>query len=160
MTLTDACLITIAFVLAWLNGKWVERQYPRDTPWSVYFLSELDNIIRTIFRLTVGLCLRIVRAVIEEYGSYKPSHGDIRTEVILDPVNDHYELMHAGWDGTRRVHGCVIHLDIIDGKIWIQYDGTSEPVADELERAGVPKSDIVLGFLPENVRIHSGYAVA
>ncbi len=102
----------------------------------------------------------IVRAVLRDYGSFKPSHGDIRTEIILDQANDHYELMHVGWDGQRRVHGCVIHLDIIGGKIWIQHDGTSEPVADELERAGVPKEDIVLGFLPEKVRPHTGYAVA
>src|SRR4028118_160615 len=24
------------------------------------------------------------------------------------------------WDGLRRVYGCVMHLDIKDGKIWIQ----------------------------------------
>jgi hypothetical protein len=45
----------------------------------------------------------------------------------------------------------VIHLDLIDGKIWIQYEGTNWPVADELLQAGVPKEDIVLGFQPEEV---------
>ena len=67
--------------------------------------------------------------------------------------------MQVGWDGARRVHGSVIHFDIIDGKFWIQYDGTDRPVVDELEEAGVPKDDIVLAFQPPERRPHTGYAV-
>ncbi len=100
----------------------------------------------------------IVARVIEEYARYKPSHGQIGTEAIVDRGRDHYEVMHVGWDGVRRVHGSVIHLDIINGKVWIQYDGTSRPVADELVAAGIPKEDIVLGFHPMEVRQHTGFA--
>jgi hypothetical protein len=71
----------------------------------------------------------IVRRLTHEYASYKPSHGHIETEAIVDSDRDHYEVMHVGWDGIRRVHGSVIHVDIIRGKVWIQYDGTSHPVA-------------------------------
>lgn len=67
--------------------------------------------------------------------------------------------MHVGWDGLRRVHGCVIHLDIRDGIIWVQHDGTSVAVAEELVEAGVPREDIVLGFQPENVRQYTDFAV-
>jgi hypothetical protein len=67
--------------------------------------------------------------------------------------------LHVGWDGERRVHGSVIHLDIRDGKIWIQYDGTNRPVADELLAAGVPRGDIVLGFHPAELRRHTEFAV-
>ena len=101
----------------------------------------------------------IVRRVIEEYASCKPSHGQIETEAVIDRDKDHYEVMHVGWDGVRRVHGSVVHLDIIGDKVWIQYDGTSRPVADELEAAGVPREDIVLGFHPADVRPFTGYAV-
>jgi hypothetical protein len=101
----------------------------------------------------------IVRRVMEEYGRYRPSHGQIESEVIVDPERDHYEVMHVGWDGVRRVHGCVIHVDIIDGKVWVQYDGTDRPVAEEFVAAGIPKEDIVLGFHPAKVRPHTGYAV-
>ena len=73
----------------------------------------------------------IVRRLIEEYASYKPSHGQIDTEAVIDPERDHYEVMHVGWDGPRRVHGCVIHIDIRGGKIWVQHDGTNRPVAEE-----------------------------
>src|SRR4051794_30509345 len=101
----------------------------------------------------------IVRRIIEEYASYKPSHGQIETEAIIDPEKDHYEVMHVGWDGMRRVHGSVVHIDISDGKVWIQYDGTSRPVADELIAAGIPQEDIVLGFHPAEVRPLTGFAV-
>jgi hypothetical protein len=101
----------------------------------------------------------IVRRLITEYARYKPSHGEIQTEAIIDRDHDHYEVMHVGWDGVRRVHGSVVHLDIIDGKVWIQYDGTSCPVADELIAAGIPREDIVLGFHPADVRPLTGFAV-
>ncbi len=102
----------------------------------------------------------IVRRLIEEYASYKPSHGQIETEAIVDPQKDHYEVMHVGWDGRRRVHGSVVHIDIIGGKVWIQYDGTTRPIAEELLAAGIPREDIVLAFHPEDVRPYTHFAVA
>jgi hypothetical protein len=103
---------------------------------------------------------QIVRRVIEDYASYKPSHGQIDAEAIVDPHRDHYEVMLVGWDGTRRVHGAVVHIDIIGGKVWLQYDGTSRPVADELEAAGIPREDIVLAFHPAELRPLTGYGIA
>ena len=102
----------------------------------------------------------IVRQVIQDYAAGKPSHGQIESEAIIDPVKDHYEVMHIGWDGVRRVHGVVVHLDIINGKVWIQYDGTNRPVADALLEAGIPQADIVLGFHPEHLRQYTEFAVA
>jgi hypothetical protein len=102
----------------------------------------------------------IVRRLIEEYASYKPANGQIETEAIVDPVRDHYEVMHIGWDGVRRVHGSVVHIDIIGDKVWIQYDGTSRPVADELIAEGIPREDIVLGFHPVEVRQYTDFAVS
>ncbi len=101
----------------------------------------------------------IVSRIVREYASYVPRNGRIETEAVIDRDRDHYEVMHVGWDRQRRVHGSVIHLDIRDGKVWIQYDGTNRPVADELEAAGVPRSDIVLAFHPEEVRPLTGYGV-
>src|ERR1700678_3479170 len=52
----------------------------------------------------------IVQRLIEEYATYKPSHGQIETEAIMDRDRDHYEVMHVGWDRARRVHGSVVLL--------------------------------------------------
>lgn len=59
---------------------------------------------------------------------------------------DHYLLLHNGWRGNRRTHGCSLHIDIKDGKIWIQHDGTKVGIATVLLERGVPAHDIVLGF--------------
>jgi len=50
--------------------------------------------------------------------------------------------------------------DIIDGKIWIQRDGTEYGIANELVEAGIPKEHIVLGFQSEEVRPYTDFAVA
>ena len=102
----------------------------------------------------------IVRQIIERYAQYKPVNAEVEIEAIADLAKDHYEVLQVGWQGERRVHGAVIHLDIINGKIWIQHDGTNWPVADALLEAGVPKEDIVLGFHPEYVRQDTEFAVA
>jgi hypothetical protein len=101
----------------------------------------------------------IVRRLIEEYAQYKPSHGQIETEAIVDGEKDHYEVVHVGWDKTQRVHGSVVHIDIKGGKVWVQYDGTMLPVAEELVAAGIPPEDIVLGFHPARVRHLTGFGV-
>lgn len=98
--------------------------------------------------------------VLNEYARYPVSHGDIATELVVDRERDHYELVHVGWDGPRRVHGAVIHIDILEGRIWIQHDGTESGVAEELVQAGVPRDAIVLGFRPPHVRQYTGFAVA
>lgn len=99
---------------------------------------------------------QIVGDLLREY-AHKPSHGEIEPEIIVDQTGNHYELMHVGWDGARRIHGSVLHIDLIDGKIWIQHDGTAPGVALDLVEAGVPRKDIVLGFRPAEVRPHTGY---
>lgn len=38
---------------------------------------------------------QVVRRLLEEYGSYKPSHGEIETEVVVDSEQDHFELMRV-----------------------------------------------------------------
>ena len=56
------------------------------------------------------------------------------------------------------MHGCLIHVDIIDGKIWIQRDGTERGVAQDLIDAGVPRDQIVLAFRAAEARAEAGLA--
>ncbi|MSQ92947.1 MAG: XisI protein [Gemmataceae bacterium] len=102
----------------------------------------------------------IIRQVLTEYASIGYSRGDMRSENVFDETNDRYLLLRMGWDGPHSAYGVVIHLDIIDGKIWLQCDNTDAVVAHDLEWAGVPKKDIVLGFQPPEVRPLTDYAVA
>jgi hypothetical protein len=102
---------------------------------------------------------QVIEKILGDYARIPYSHGDIQSQTIFDRENDHYVLMDLGWDG-RRVHGCLVHVDIINGKFWIQRDGTEYGIARELEDAGVPKDHIVLAFRPPDIRQHTGYAVA
>ena len=101
----------------------------------------------------------ILRRIVERYACPAPINGQIRSETVIDPVLDHYEVLDIGWQRDRRVHHSVVHLDIIEGKIWVHRDGTNRPVIDELEAAGVPKEDIVLAFHSPERRKLTGYAV-
>jgi hypothetical protein len=100
----------------------------------------------------------IIRDLILEYSQHRPARGDIQVEVVFEEAQDHYELIYAGWNGPYRIHGSVLHLDIRDGKVWIQYDGTAEGIAERLERAGIPREHIVLAFKAPEMRPYTGYA--
>lgn len=100
-----------------------------------------------------------VKQVMTEYAQLGSSKDPIEEQLIFDTVNDHYQLMYVGWKNRRRYHGCVLHLDIKKGKIWIQHDGTEVGIANELIALGVPKEDIVLAFHEPLVREYTGFAV-
>jgi hypothetical protein len=100
-----------------------------------------------------------VKQVITEYSQIGSSKDPIEQQLIFDTVDDHYQLMYVGWKNRRRYHGCVLHLDIKKGKIWIQHDGTEVGIANELVNLGVPKEDIVLAFHEPLVREYTGFAV-
>jgi hypothetical protein len=102
----------------------------------------------------------IVRRVIQEHAEIQPAVGEVEVEIIFDVVNDHYELMCAGWAGPYRVHGSVIHIDIRNDKVYIQHDGTEEGIAEELVQAGIPHEHIVLAFKPPEIRPYTEYAIA
>jgi hypothetical protein len=64
-----------------------------------------------------------------------------------------------GWQNKHRVFGPVMHFDIKEGKIWIQWNGTEEEVGERLVEMGIPKHDIVVGFHPSYMRKFTDYAV-
>jgi hypothetical protein len=94
----------------------------------------------------------LVQNILTEYAQIPYAHGDIQCETVLDHAADRYVLMLVGWEGIRRVHGCLIHVDIRDGKIWIQRDGTERGVARDLIDAGVPREQIILAFQMREAR--------
>ncbi len=104
---------------------------------------------------------RIIRAILSDFAAIPHDCRDLRSVVIFDTEGDHYLLITTGTDEDgRHVHHTVFHVDLIDGKFWVQHDATDRPIALELEAAGVPKSRIVLGFREPKIRPYTGYAVA
>ena len=109
---------------------------------------------------TIETYRQIVQHVLTDYAQIPFAYGAIEAETVFDPVSDRYLVMLVGRDGKRRVHGCLVHVDIIDGKIWIQRDGTEAGIANELVSKGIAKERIVLAFHAPELRQHTGFAVA
>lgn len=102
----------------------------------------------------------IVKKLLQEYADLYSEDSEHPLRPIFDEVNQSYLLLDSNWYGQEYVHHTPIHVDIINNKIWIQYDDTEEGIATELLEAGVPPQDIVLGFRPAELRSHTEFAVA
>ncbi len=100
-----------------------------------------------------------IQMVLQCHSELPSSYGEIHTFPVFDSARDHYQVVSVGWENRRRVYGCLIHIDILDCKIWIQYDGTEEGVANELVELGIPKADIVLGYQAPYARKYTEFAV-
>ncbi len=102
----------------------------------------------------------VVERILSEYAAIPYRYGDLICEAIFDRERGRFILISVGWDRGERVHHPVIHIDIINGKLWLQVNNTDCDIGQELVAAGVPKSDIVVAFHPPEVRRHTEYAVA
>jgi len=101
-----------------------------------------------------------VGQLITEYANSDQNKENVEVQLIMDTVRDHYQWMNVGWEGFKRVYNCFIHLDIKDGKIWIQQNWTEDDLAADLVEMGVLKEDIVLGLHAPYKRPYTDYGVA
>ena len=83
-----------------------------------------------------------------------------RTLTIFDRQNGQFLLMDEGWDGFKHIHRVWVHVELRDGKFWIQKDGTEDGIAVDLMNAGVPKERIVLAFQHPGRRQYGEFAVS
>jgi hypothetical protein len=54
----------------------------------------------------------------------------------------------------------VIHIDIKDGKVWLQQNLIDQDPVEELVKMGVAKENIILGLHPPYKRPYTEYGVA
>jgi hypothetical protein len=102
----------------------------------------------------------IIQDIPLDYARIPFACGELESLPVFDHERRRYVLMMVVWLNGRRVHYALIHVNVIGDRIWIQYDGTEDGIAGELEQAGIPRERIVLGFHPEWKRPMTGYAVA
>src|SRR2546423_634613 len=96
---------------------------------------------------------RIICDALMPFEQVRYSSPGIVNETVFDTVRDRYLVVTTGWEGNdKRVYFNLVHIDIINGKVWIQRDGTEDGDGYALEAAGIPKEDIVPAFHPESVR--------
>lgn len=101
-----------------------------------------------------------IQSLLEKRASIKSANPSIETQLVFDTEGDHYQIIHTGWrNNVDRLYGCVAHVDIKDDKIWIQYDGSEEAIADQLVELGVPAQDIVIAYHAPHARQYTKFAV-
>jgi len=103
---------------------------------------------------------KIIRQILGSYLNISYANANILNRAAFDSQTDQYLIISEGWDEKQHLHSCLIHIEIIHSKVWIQCDNTENGIANELVEAGIPKEDIVLGFHEPNVRQYTGFAVA
>lgn len=74
------------------------------------------------------------------------NRSEIEDRIAFDRIRDEYIWFCCGWDGIDRINRFVVYLTIKNNKVWIEEDNTDLCIVDELLDAGIPKTDIVLGF--------------
>jgi hypothetical protein len=103
---------------------------------------------------------QFIQSLLGNYASFPVANGEIESQTVFDTLQDHYQVVNIGWNGDRRVYGCVIHIDIREERVWIQHNSTELQIAQELAAMGVPREDIILGFQAPYVREYTGFGVA
>ena len=98
------------------------------------------------------------KKILTEYATVYAQAGGTPLRVLFDDEHKSYMLLDIGWYEKKYIHHAPIHLEIIEGRIWIQNDDTEEGVATDLLDAGVPKEDSVLGFRHPNIRKYTEFA--
>src|SRR5687767_13307298 len=102
----------------------------------------------------------IVEAVLQRHAAIPYAYGQIETLPVFDHERRRYLLMDAGWLNEQRYHGCLAHVAIRDGKVWIEYDGLEDGIASALIAAGIAPERIVLGYQRPDLRAHADTAAA
>ena len=110
--------------------------------------------------VNIKRCEKIILSILEDYTTVRYSNINAENKLIADKVNHRYQVVTIGWDKNKFVHDCPMHIDIIDGKVWIQRNMTEIDIAEILTEQGIAKSDIVLGFLTPKMREYGDYALA
>ncbi len=104
---------------------------------------------------------QLIKGLLTNYASPDTdSNKDIEEQLVFDAERDHYQLLSVGWQNKKRVYFCLLHLDIKNNKIWLQENSTDYDIVEDLIKAGVPNSDVVIGFHPADVRKLTEFAVA
>src|SRR3954465_1273220 len=114
----------------------------------------MDTATLTHWRDTIQRILRELAAI-----PFSDS-ANMSSRTVFDTASDNYVLIEEGWQGKKRLHGVLVHVEIKNGKIWIQQDGTEHGIANDLVAAGIGKDRIVLGFKYPERRKYSEFAVS
>lgn len=91
-----------------------------------------------------------VKTLLSEYETHQTECSTVET--IFDDKQMRYIALRVGWNKQRRIHYCLIHIDIQEENVVIQLNNTEDALDDELVALGIPREKIYPGLLPPNVQ--------
>lgn len=90
--------------------------------------------------------IRAIKKVLAPYESLTTEHSQV--ELLFDDERMRYMVVRVGWFGHKRIHLCLLHIDIHGDKVIIQCNNTEDLIATELVALGIPRDKNCLGFIP------------
>jgi XisI protein len=103
----------------------------------------------------------ILKKWLSDFTNYVNGDKGTDYEIVEDDIHFRYQVVSTSWNDDIFEFNVIFYFQIKPtGKVWLLVNNTDVLVADDLVEMGIPKSDIVIGFLPESVRPYSGFAVA
>ncbi|GAC1484331.1 MAG: hypothetical protein NVS2B14_21930 [Chamaesiphon sp.] len=106
----------------------------------------------------------VIKKILSQYykmtvsQSLVPDDSEVTDRLALDEQQDQYLWFRFGWDGKNLVEHIIIYISIKNGKAWVESDTTNLCVVDDLLSAGIPQTDIVLGFHHPSKRAFTEFA--
>jgi hypothetical protein len=101
---------------------------------------------------------KCIKQLLSEYEPLETEWS--RVELLFDDERMRYMAVRVGWFKQKRIHLCLVHIDIYDDTIIVQCNNTEDMVVTELVEMGIPRAKIQLGFLPPEVQALSEQAAS
>ena len=73
---------------------------------------------------------KIICEVLRSYLDITYANVDLKNRQIFDRETDRYIILSEGWQQQQHLHSCLIYVEIIDTKAWIQLDNTEDGIAE------------------------------
>ena len=80
------------------------------------------------------------------------SQNNLREHLIINKDETEFISVILGWKGKEFIHGTSIHIAIRDGQIHFLANNTDIDFGKRFSEKGIPKSDIVIEFVPPILR--------
>lgn len=103
---------------------------------------------------------QIIRKELEEYENTRIDNApDVKFHLIINEDQTEFILLSIGWNGKKYRHGVIFHIQLKDDKVWLYKNNTDIEIGEVFAREGIPKSKIVIAWLPSYMQEVSEYGV-
>lgn len=103
---------------------------------------------------------QIIRKELKVYETRRIDNApDVKFHLVVSEDQTDFLLLSIGWRGKQFQNNVMFHFQIRGNKVWILKNNTDVEIGEILVEEGIPKSDIVIGWLPTYLQEMSDYGV-